>query len=65
MHVGQTIRWTNDDAVAHTVASSALRLASEGIRSGDTFTYRPARAGRFPYYCTIHAGQRGVLIVRG
>jgi plastocyanin len=62
--LGQTVRWTNGDAVVHTVASQDLRIASEGIRPGTTFTYRPKRAGRFAYYCTIHAGQTGVLLVR-
>ena len=61
---GQLIRWTNHDRVAHTVASSSLRLASEAIDGGGTFSYRPPRAGRFKYYCTIHFGQRGVLVVR-
>ncbi len=61
---GQTIRWTNRDAVPHTVASKDLRLASEAIAGDETFSYRPRSAGRFKYYCTIHAGQTGVLIVR-
>jgi plastocyanin len=62
--LGQTVRWTNDDHVAHTVASPKLRLASEAIDGGGTFSYTPRRRGRFPYFCTIHAGQAGVLIVR-
>jgi plastocyanin len=61
---GQLIRWTNADKVAHTVASSSLKLASEAIRGGETFSYRPARTGRFKYFCTIHFRQRGVLVVR-
>jgi plastocyanin len=64
VRLGQTVRWTNRDAVAHTVASQQLRLASDAIEGGQTFSYRPKRAGRFRYYCTIHAGQTGVLIVR-
>jgi plastocyanin len=62
--VDRTVRWTNRDAVAHTVASAALHLSSEAIRPGQAFTFRPRRAGRFAYYCTIHAGQTGVLVVR-
>jgi plastocyanin len=61
---GQLIRWTNEDDVAHTVASSSLKVASEAIRGGETFDYRPTRAGRFKYFCTIHFRQRGVLVVR-
>jgi plastocyanin len=62
--VGQTVRWTNHDTVAHTVASAKLKLASEGIADGQSYEYRAARPGRFAYYCTIHAGQTGVLVVR-
>ena len=61
--VGQTVRWTNHDKVAHTVASARLKLASEGIEAGQSYEYRATRPGTFPYYCTIHAGQTGVLVV--
>jgi plastocyanin len=64
VRLGQTVRWTNRDQTTHTVASQDLRLASEGIGPGATYTYRPRRRGRFRYFCTIHAGQTGVLIVR-
>ena len=62
--VGQTVRWTNHDKVAHTVASAKLKLASEGIEHGQSYEYRATRPGTFPYYCTIHAGQTGVLVVK-
>jgi plastocyanin len=61
--VGQTVRWTNHDKVVHTVASAKLKLASEGIAGGQSYEYRATRPGTFPYYCTIHAGQSGVLVV--
>jgi plastocyanin len=64
VRVGQTVRWTNRDSVTHTVASAALHLSSEGIPGGKSFSYRPRRRGTFAYYCTIHAGQTGVLVVR-
>jgi plastocyanin len=64
VRVGQEVRWTNRDAVAHTVASQQLKLASDAIGSEHSFSYRPRRAGRFKYFCTIHVGQTGVLAVR-
>jgi plastocyanin len=64
IHLGQTVRWTNDDQVDHTVASSQLKVASEGIGPGKTFSYAPKRRGTFAYFCTIHAGQTGVLVVQ-
>jgi plastocyanin len=64
VRLGETVRWTNRDRVAHTVASQEVKLSSDAIRGGETFSYRPRRAGRFNYFCTIHAGQTGVLNVR-
>jgi plastocyanin len=61
--VGQTVRWTNRDTVVHTVASAKLGIASEGITRGHSYAYRATKPGTFPYYCTIHAGQTGVLVV--
>jgi plastocyanin len=63
VHPGQTVLWRNRDRVAHTVASQDLHLASEAILAGDTYTYRAGRTGSFDYFCTIHAGQTGVLVV--
>ncbi len=63
VRVGQTVRWTNDDTVAHTVASAKLNLASEAIGHGKTYVYKATKPGTFPYYCTIHANQNGVLVV--
>jgi plastocyanin len=60
---GQTVKWVNRDAVAHTVASQDLHLSSEAIKGGGTYTYRARRAGKFAYFCTIHIGQTGVLVV--
>jgi plastocyanin len=62
--VGQTVRWDNRDGVPHTVASQALGLSSEAIPPAGTYTYTADRPGSFGYYCTIHAGQTGVLVVR-
>ena len=62
--LGQAVRWTNRDGVAHTVASQDLRLSSEAIGPGETFTHRPRSAGSFEYFCTIHFGQTGRLVVR-
>ena len=63
IQLGTRIRWVNRDHRGHTVASAKLRIASDVIRFGETFRYRPRKRGRFPYYCTIHAGQTGVIVV--
>lgn len=64
--VGQTVRWTNDDAVAHNVkAEKGADFASDSLSKGETFEVKLDKAGRIPYVCTIHAGQKGSINVEG
>ena len=64
--VGQTVRWTNDDAVAHNVkAESGSDFASDSLSKGETFEFKLDKAGKIPYVCTIHAGQKGSITVQG
>ena len=60
--VGQTIRWTNDDPIAHTVTQQG-GFDSGTLNAGANFTFKPARAGRIDYVCTIHPGQTGSITV--
>lgn len=64
--VGQTVRWTNDDAVAHNVkAESGADFASDSLSKGEVFEVKLDKAGKIPYVCTIHAGQKGSINVEG
>ena len=64
--VGQTIRWINDDAVDHDVkAESGADFASDLISKGKTFEAKVDKAGKIPYVCTIHPGQKGSITVQG
>jgi plastocyanin len=62
---GQTIRWTNDDAVAHTVtARSGASFDSGTVSPGKTFTTKVVKTGKIAYVCQIHPGQTGTITVR-
>jgi plastocyanin len=64
--VGQTIRWTNDDSVAHNVkAQSGAGFSSDTLSKGDTFEFNVKTAGTINYVCTIHPGQKGTISVEG
>ncbi|MFP5361488.1 MAG: plastocyanin/azurin family copper-binding protein [Thermoleophilia bacterium] len=64
--VGQTIVWTNDEAIPHNVtATEGADFASDTMRKDDTFQYTPTQAGTIRYVCTIHAGQNGEITVTG
>jgi plastocyanin len=62
LKVGDTITFTNQDTVPHTVTardhSFDLRIAP---RKSDTLTLK--KAGSFPFYCIYHSGMRGTLTV--
>ncbi len=62
--VGETVRWTNDDDIVHTVkAEKGAEFASKALSKGDTYTARMTKAGTIDYVCTIHASQRGTITV--
>ena len=62
---GTTVRWINEDAVAHNTTSSTAGLwASSNLAEGGTFQRTFATAGSFPYECTIHPGMTGTITVR-
>jgi len=63
--VGQTVRWTNSDPVAHTVtAKSGSDVDSGTIDPGKDFETRFDRPGKVDYVCTIHPNQTGTVTVR-
>jgi plastocyanin len=62
---GQTVRWSNADAVAHTVtATSGAAFDSGTIEAGGEFSWTATRAGRVSYACVFHPGMTGTILVR-
>lgn len=76
INVGDTVVWTNEDSIAHTVTSGT---GPEDPSSGqefdsspnfsplwvpkDTFSHTFTEAGEFPYYCALHPNMVGTVIV--
>lgn len=61
--VGTTVTWTNKDAVTHTVTSTTGLFDSGNLASGSKYSYTFPTAGTYPYYCIIHAGMTGTIVV--
>lgn len=61
IHVGQQVKWTNNDVDSHYVVSNdAFNTAGhKGVNQllppGQSFTLRFRRVGVFPFYCRLHA----------
>lgn len=75
--VGQTILWTNNDSAFHTVTSgeagepdagqifdSGLAGPAAMISKGKTFEHTFDVVGEYPYYCILHPGMVGLVIVK-
>lgn len=62
--VGTTVRWTNDDTIAHDSTSNANVWASGNMNPGAHFDFTFQAAGTYPYHCTIHSGMTGTVVVQ-
>jgi plastocyanin len=60
VNVGDTVRWTNMDGDAHTVASGPSwgvldgRFGSGNLEPSDVYSVAFRRPGTFPYFCEYH-----------
>jgi plastocyanin len=63
-HVGQAITWVNHDREPHDVTSFDANISSNPIPYKGSFTWTPTRAGTFHYFCTLHPGMHGKIIVQ-
>jgi plastocyanin len=76
VNIGQTVLWTNDDFSFHTVTSGKVGDTNSGsvfdsglagptalASTGKTYEYTFESAGEYPYYCTLHPGMVGKVIV--
>lgn len=62
---GDTVTWTNEDNVAHTVTESDNQDGpkSDELQKGDTFTFTFNDAGTFKYKCSLHPSMTGTVTV--
>lgn len=63
--VGDTVRWTNNDNVGHTVTSnSGSELNSGVLPNGGTYQHVFQTAGGFGYHCTVHPTMQAAVAVQ-
>ena len=62
INVGDTVRWTNNDAVAHTATGSGFNTGAISSGSSKSVTFNSA--GTYAYRCTIHPSMTGTVVVK-
>ena len=64
VRVGDTVTFTNDGAIDHTVtATSGAQFDSGSLAPGATFKFTAEKAGTVSYVCTFHPGMQGTIEV--
>lgn len=62
--VGTTVTWTNNDVTDHDATADDKSFATGLIAPGRSASVTLRAAGRLTYYCTLHPGMSGTLIVQ-
>jgi plastocyanin len=65
INTGDSIKWTNNDSVDHTVtfASGPDMPDSGHITPGQSFSFTFTKAGSYSYHCMIHPNMQGTVTV--
>jgi len=75
---GQTVTWVGGDNIGHTLVQGTYEVGPDTLRTkqtddkafnldltmkGQTVSHTYPTAGTFTYYCTIHKGMNGTVVV--
>ncbi len=61
--VGQTVTWTNEDDIPHTVVATDKSFRSKVLDTGQSFSFTFTKAGQFAYFCSLHPMMTGKIVV--
>jgi plastocyanin len=61
---GDEVTWTNKDPVPHTVSGANYSWGTERmLEQNDSVSYTFKKDGVYPYYCLLHPGMVGAVVV--
>ena len=62
--VGDTITFTNRDGAPHTATAADGSFTTATLRKGKSETVAFDSAGTFAFFCKIHPGMKGTIVVQ-
>ncbi len=62
---GDTVTWTNDGSIVHTVTPDDGSFDSGVLNKGDVWTHTFANPGTYTYHCTPHPWMKATVVVQG
>ena len=63
INVGDTVMWTNEDRINHTVTHRNGKFDSGSMSQGEAFFFTFLQTGIYNYYCSIHPKIKGIINV--
>ena len=64
IHVGDTVTWKNSSNVMHDVTANDGSFDTGYFDDGESVSVKFTKAGSYPYYCTLHSGMTGRIVVQ-
>ena len=64
IRAGDTITWTNDDAIVHTATSTTGAFDSGDLAPGKSYSVTFTTAGTYDYFCAPHPTMTGQIVVQ-
>lgn len=61
---GQTVTWTNNDDIPHTVRAVDGSFHSKAMDTSDSYSFTFAKPGVYSYFCSLHPKMVGKVIVK-
>jgi plastocyanin len=65
IHVGDTVRFINDDDEPHTVTATDKSFDSEALDTSGAWTYTFTKPGTYSYFCELHPYMKATVVVIG
>jgi plastocyanin len=60
---GAVVTWAARDTRLHTVSAADAAFTSDYLHRGDSFTLRFNQPGTYSYFCTLHHGMTGLVLI--